>query len=736
MPLAANAEPQRRLVGVLPLCFMLILGTLLLAACGDPPSLASETDQTPTTPQPVLSPRAAATEATTKAATPTTTATPVAPAFVQVAAGENHSCALQNSGRVQCWGANDDGQLDVPEGVSFQQITAGYRYSCGIRADGGVTCWGRNDHAQLDAPDGQFTAIDAGWDHVCALGGGTATCWGWNANERATPPTDVEFTAIGAGAEHSCGLTVSGALACWGKNDDGRADSRGGPFRAIAVGVAHTCVLRKDGTALCHGDNAAGQSDALKGPFSQITAGREHTCGLTSMDTIECWGGNVSEPTYKGLAVPSGLFTSIDAGWNRTCALTSDGVAKCWIYGSPAHPPPPYSGLNFVSILSDLSFEQPVDILPWTDRSLAIVERKGLISAHKQDEKSYIALDLIDTVDSEGSFTGLLSASLDPDFTRYPFLYIYYTTRVDDNKESARISRFKVVNGSAERNSELIILEIQIPIPAHGRRGDIHYGGALRFGPDRMLYLGIGDGSCFECPQTLDNILGKIIRIDVRDATPEQPYRIPDDNPLLEAADARPEIWAYGVRNPWRMSIDPLGGHLWIGDVGQNSEEEVTLAGAGANLGWPILEGSRCLVVTEDFSYFYGVDSLDPCRPPEHTTMPAIVYGHEGEDCAVVGGVVYRGTSIPQMDGVYLFGDFCSGRVWILDSKAEAERQMIQIADLAWLISSFGTDAAGEVYVLTFGGPILRLVEAESGFVPSMTIVPSETVVPDVPRKA
>ena len=217
---------------MLPLCFMLILGTLLLAACGDPPSLDSEADQTPTTPQPVLRPRAAATEATTRSPTPATTETTVAPAFVQVAAGEDHACALQNGADAFNAGAQmKTGQLDVPEGVSFQQITAGYRYSCGIRADGGVTCWGRNDHAQLDAPDGQFTAIDAGWDHVCALSGTDAVCWGWNANERSTPPPGVAFTAIGAGAEHSCGLTPNGDLQCWGKNDDGRADPRQGPLR-------------------------------------------------------------------------------------------------------------------------------------------------------------------------------------------------------------------------------------------------------------------------------------------------------------------------------------------------------------------------------------------------------------------------------------------------------------------------------------------------------------------------
>ena len=239
-----------------------------------------------------------------------------------------------------------------------------------------------------------------------------------------------------------------------------------------------------------------------------------------------------------------------------------------------------------------------------------------------------------------------------------------------------------------------------------------------------MLYLGIGDSSCFECPQSLDNLHGKIIRIDVRGATVEQPYQVPDDNPLLDTPGARPEIWAYGLRNPWRMEFDPQTGRLWVGDVGQDTAEEVSVVVAGANLGWPKYEGSQCLVVGDAAAYHYGVSTGYPCSEPDSETAPVITYDHTSENCAVIGGVVYRGAEIPWLDGVYLFGDACSGRVWALDGDARAGWRMVEIAHEGRRISSFGTDTAGEVYVLTFGGPVLRLVTSEWGYVLAPTIVP------------
>ena len=447
MPLDANAEPQRRLAGVLPLCFMLILGTLLLAACGDPPSPASETDQAPTTPQPVLRPRAAATEATRGAATPTTTATPDAPAFIQVAAGEDHSCALQKDGRVVCWGANDDGQLNVPEGARFEQITAGYGFSCGIRTDGGIACWGRNNHQQLDAPAGQFTAIDAGWDRVCALSGATATCWGWNANERATPPTDTAFAEIGTGAEHSCGLSSTGDLICWGKNNDGQADSRRGTFRALAVGIAHTCVLDNDNMVLCQGDSASGQSSPPKAAFTQISSGKDHSCGLLPTRDVVCWGRGQSKAINVRLGSPPGPFTSISAGWRQTCALTDDGHAQCWNYEYLPIPFPPYDRLQFTDALPGYTLNQPTDVFPWPNGGLAVVDREGSIRTYIPGSEPHNILDLEDAVASDGSLNGLLSSALDPEIQTFTSSHFFtYSTQLGEVTMDKRSQSYFLVS--------------------------------------------------------------------------------------------------------------------------------------------------------------------------------------------------------------------------------------------------------------------------------------------------
>ena len=753
-----SAAFQRRYLGLLSFCVTVILGPLLLAACGDPATPRPGLQQETTVQRPGLRPRAASSEsmpaqppALPQAPVQTTTLTP-APAqltadstmpppgstpspapvrdsppsrapVVQVAAGENHWCALQQDGRVRCWGPNDQGQLNAPDGVRFRQITSGWRFSCGLRTDGGITCWGRNSYKQADPPAGQFTIVNAGWDHACAVSRDGATCWGRNANDRATPPSGVVFTAIGSGAEHSCGLTLGGDLVCWGRNDNGRAESRRGPFRALAVGVAHTCVLRSDGTVMCQGENAAGQSDPPETILDQITAGSDHTCGILPTGSVECWGGGVDQPSDVRFG-PYGRFRSISAGWNDTCAVNEAGQAVCWSPPYRPRQPEPYGQLHLVNEFPGFRFSNPVEVFSWPLGGQAVVEKTGSISVYVggSDPQSKLILDLTAETDSESSESGMLSAVADPEFSKFPFLYVYYT--VDDNKATeqarARISRFPVSDGIAVYEEELIILDITRP-----KQLDSHWGGALRFGSDGMLYLGIGDGHCFECPQRLDSLHGKIIRIDVRGASAEQPYRIPEDSPLLESPDARPEIWAYGLRNPWRMAFDPQTDTLWVGDVGQNTEEEVTIATAGANLGWPIFEGNTCFKLDDGASGADRYISLVEyaCNNFRNVAAPVATYGH-AEGCAIVGGVVYRGTEIPWLDGVYLFGDFCSGRVWALSGDTDAGWRMSQIADLDLPLSSFGTDAAGEVYLLTFGGPILRLVEGESEYAPSVTHVP------------
>ena len=248
-----------------------------------------------------------------------------------------------------------------------------------------------------------------------------------------------------------------------------------------------------------------------------------------------------------------------------------------------------------------------------------------------------------------------------------------------------RLSRFRVDLAAdpfrADRGSELVIIEVEQPFPNHN-------GGAIRFGPDGMLYLGFGDGGSggdlLGNGQNLETLLRSIIRIDVRDASPGAPHVVATDNPFVGVAGAREEIWAFGLRNPWRMAFDSDGGVLWLGDVGHGAREEVDIVERGGNSGWNRLEGAHC------FEPRSGCDE-------EGVTLPAAEYSHE-LGCSITGGMVYRGETVPSLVGSYLFADFCSARVWAL---WVAGGEAVEVA-------SFGTDLRREVYLLTFGGPILR----------------------------
>ena len=636
-------------------------------------------------------------------------------AFVQVGTGENHACAVRSDGSAQCWGANDHGQLDVPSGVKFRQIASGWRFSCGITSEGTLACWGWNDHQQASPPDGQFTEVAAGWDHACAIGPGGTNCWGWQENERTAVPPQVELTAIGAGGEHSCGLTATGDLICWGRNDDGRAESRSGPFRAVAVGVSHTCVLRSDGTAVCQGDGDSGWSHPPASVFDHISAGSDRTCGTLATGQVQCWD---ARPTGAPMEMfgPPGAYTSLSVGWHDACAINEVGQVACWS-SVPDPLPEPYNRLLVVNAFPDIELSRPVELIPWPYGGLAVADQTGSIAVLSSESGSRPLLDLTDVVYSEEAEMGMLSVATDPDFERSPLLYVYYTLQDgdDENRWFARLSRFPVVNGIAVREQELIILDVQ-----RQSQSPLHWGGAIRFGPDGMLYLGIGDSNCPGCAQSLDSWHGKIIRIDVRGASADQRYRIPDDNPLRETPDARPEIWAYGLRNPWRMAFDPHDGKLWVGDVGHSFEEEVSIVTPGADLGWPNFEGFRCRESGGSADADPRLVSAYLCQYHSSLTMPVISYDHR-QGCAIVGGAVYRGTSIPSLNGVYLFGDFCLGPVWALDGNAETGWRLIEVADLDRPLSSFGIDADGEVFMVTFDGALVRLAQTQLGYADLVT---------------
>ena len=335
-----------------------------------------------------------------------------------------------------------------------------------------------------------------------------------------------------------------------------------------------------------------------------------------------------------------------------------------------------------------LEFTRPTNLIQpedGTDR-IFVTEQAGRILVFPNDQKiTQVAefLDVSDRVESHHPEQGLLGLAFDPNFLETKHFYISYTAC-----EPCRVvvSRFSVSKGDpniADRDSELVIIEIPHPNPNHN-------GGQLGFGLDRYLYISIGDGALPGDPhgnaQDKTNLLGSILRIDVSSASETERYLIPQDNPFVGVPEARDEIWAYGLRNTWRWSIDQDTGFMWAADAGQLTWEEVNIIGKGLNYGWNILEGQQC------FSPPVDCDDTD-VEPPVAT------YGRI-DGCAIIGGFVYRGDQIPSLTGAYLYGDYCSGKIWALwyDGASITKHQRIIDTDLS--ITSFGQDLAGNVYIL------------------------------------
>jgi len=333
---------------------------------------------------------------------------------------------------------------------------------------------------------------------------------------------------------------------------------------------------------------------------------------------------------------------------------------------------------------------------PWGSR-LFVIEKVGRILVVENEQVQAVPfLDITDRVGSSSSEQGLLSVAFPPDFDTSELFYVNYTDRRGDTV----VARFRLLERDpplGDPASEQKILEIAQPAGNHN-------GGQLQFGPDGYLYIGTGDGGRAGDPwgnaQNPGELLGKMLRIDVAGT---DTYRIPSDNPFLDWSDVRSEIWALGLRNPWRFSFDRASGDLYIADVGQNAYEEVNLQPAfstgGENYGWDIMEANHC------FEPQSGCDTTG-------LIPPVAEYDH-GLGCSITGGYVYRGTQFPQLAGVYFFGDFCSGRIWGLRRAPSGESNLALLLESELGISSFGEDAAGELYVLDYrAGTIYHLTAA------------------------
>ncbi len=361
----------------------------------------------------------------------------------------------------------------------------------------------------------------------------------------------------------------------------------------------------------------------------------------------------------------------------------------------PCEAPPGYAAFPPL-VLQEVArgLEAPLYLTHAGDGSgrLYVVEQAGVVRIIEGGRlRDQAFLDIRERVSSGGE-KGLLGLAFDPGFAVNGWFYINYTTRRDGALWTV-ISRFQGLDPRrADPASEQRLLQVRQPFANHN-------GGQLAFGPDGYLYIGLGDGGGANDPrgngQNPATLLGSVLRIDVSDGLPG--YRVPLDNPFLGRRGFRPEIWAYGLRNPWRFSFDRGTGRLFLGDVGQDRVEEIDLIVAGGNYGWNIMEGDRC------------ADGGTDCRRAG-LQMPLFTYLHP-QGFAVSGGYVYRGRTIEGLCGVYLYADYVKGKIWGLRYNGQRVMRHGRLLATPYHISSFGQDEAGELYILTHQrGRVLKFV--------------------------
>jgi glucose/arabinose dehydrogenase len=347
---------------------------------------------------------------------------------------------------------------------------------------------------------------------------------------------------------------------------------------------------------------------------------------------------------------------------------------------------PSLKSISLAEVASGL--DQPVLLVspPGDDRRF-VVERRGVIRILGQDAPF---LDISDLVNSEdGIEPGLLGLAFHPDFADNGRFFIFYYRSA---APQTRLAEYRVSSdpGVADPRSEREILTFDKPTNRHN-------GGMLEFGPDGYLYVSLGEGGAASVnSQDPSTLLSSILRLDIDNG---DPYAVPADNPFVAGGGA-PEVWAYGFRNPWRFSIDPPSDSIYIADVGHEQWEEVDVArldsGGGMNFGWLRMEGTHCFQ-----------SGCDPVA--ENLTLPVYEYSHS-EGCAITGGYVYRGSLIPELNGKYLFGDWCSGWIRALAYDGTTASNPEEILTGAGQIDGFGKDSNGELYVLTFDGTVSKIV--------------------------
>jgi hypothetical protein len=357
---------------------------------------------------------------------------------------------------------------------------------------------------------------------------------------------------------------------------------------------------------------------------------------------------------------------------------------------------PPAGGAALEVVADGLDAPLVVTFAPGDERRLFVVEKPGRIRIVLDGVLTAAPFLDITSITSDDGEQGLLGLAFHPAYASNGTFFVNHTDVAGDT----RVVRYGVSGSPDEADVASASLVIEVPQPFAN-----HNGGHLAFGPDGMLYVALGDGGSAGDPhghgQNRTTLLGSVLRIDVDSG---EGYAIPSDNPFADG-DGAPEIWAYGLRNPWRFSFDRGTGDLYIGDVGQQDIEEISVLPAaspgGANLGWNVLEGSRCYL-------------NDACDSAE-MLLPVYEYTHD-DGCSVTGGYVYRGGAVPVMEGRYFFGDFCRG--WIRSFRlvgGAAVGVHDHTADFGSVpsLASFGEDAGGELYVVSLAGTVYRMVAPE-----------------------
>lgn len=361
--------------------------------------------------------------------------------------------------------------------------------------------------------------------------------------------------------------------------------------------------------------------------------------------------------------------------------------------------PKPETRFTTVDAFPNLSFDSPVEFTHAGDNSgrYFVLEQRGVIRMFRKEEsRSTSFLDIASKVRSGGEL-GLLGLAFHPDFAKNGFFYVNYTVATPLRTIVSRFRVSKTNPDQADPDSEEVLLSFRQPYANHN-------GGKVAFGPDGYLYISTGDGGSAGDPQNngqnKGSLLGKLLRIDVNKAANGLPYSIPEDNPFVKESTTRPEIFAYGLRNPWRFSFDKQTGRIWVGDVGQNALEEIDIVEKGGNYGWRVKEAGECY------------DPKNNCIE-KGMTDPVFQYSHTSGDISVTGGYVYRGKKLPELQGKYIYADYASGRVWALAYENGKPAQNTLLFKLSGTISAFGEDEQQEIYLCAYSdGKILSLADA------------------------